>query len=607
MSEPNPEFLELMTDALDERLSSEDEVRFRALLEESAANRREWESFREMRGLLLGVGTEKAPRDLAPRIRLQIQGLEARPEPSRWSHLAAMGWGRSAAVAAVLVMVTIIVVKERPWKDAEAPVGQRARETAESARDLAGSDAEGAASAKAPSAPRLSGSRDSVRDGESLEVDGKSAPRAAASDSEPGPPVREFRVGAPTTGRKPEEIDKQADRARSTAGLQKRNKPLPSRVQPTQGASGQRKGKKAPAVSRTFRITHKDPVRTFGFGVLDDTKLSMADAGGTSGGNLFLDGMITLQSALESGDERAQNSAGLESLARDLSNAEYLGRAVFDIGSKTEKKGRRRGGRSRGRARVAELKSDTGPRRRESPRSRAPQRGGKPEEQRRSRQPEPTKKGPGTVRGAPTEAFSGRVPRGGGRPPKSARPKKPGTPGGQPSPAATPQGAPAAPRPGAVVAPRPMRQPAKSKSPAPAPAPVNGLSAPMTSERVLYTISGPQATGQVRRLLDPSRTKGKSALRELTLRDLAPRAGEKAKDKRQSSTRPAYAIFEVTLAASAADRLVGALESLPNLRMRVAGRSLLGASRPTPPVPSESALATPRARLRTMVVVVLDE
>ena len=58
MSDPCHDFHELMTDALDGRLEAADRDRFERLLAESPDRRREWDAYREMRELLLQVGTE---------------------------------------------------------------------------------------------------------------------------------------------------------------------------------------------------------------------------------------------------------------------------------------------------------------------------------------------------------------------------------------------------------------------------------------------------------------------------------------------------------------------------------------------------------------------
>ena len=129
MSDPCHDFHELMTDALDGRLEAADRDRFERLLAESPDRRREWDAYREMRELLLQVGTERAPGELAGTVAGAVRaddgpGGAGIDSVSAWSHLRKMGWARAAAVAAVFIAVVVTLRSYRAL-DAAAPVSRQ--------------------------------------------------------------------------------------------------------------------------------------------------------------------------------------------------------------------------------------------------------------------------------------------------------------------------------------------------------------------------------------------------------------------------------------------------------------------------------------------------
>ncbi|MEE2714279.1 MAG: hypothetical protein VX913_16025, partial [Planctomycetota bacterium] len=118
-----------MTDALDGRLEAADRDRFERLLAESPDRRREWDAYREMRELLLQVGTERAPGELAGTVAGAVRaddgpGGAGIDSVSAWSHLRKMGWARAAAVAAVFIAVVVTLRSYRAL-DAAAPVSRQ--------------------------------------------------------------------------------------------------------------------------------------------------------------------------------------------------------------------------------------------------------------------------------------------------------------------------------------------------------------------------------------------------------------------------------------------------------------------------------------------------
>ena len=117
MSDTCHDFQQLMTDALDGRLDAADRARFERLLAESEDRRREWDAYREMRDLLLAIGTESAPADLArtvgDAVRAAEDPIESQPESvSSWSHLRTMGLARAAALVVALIAVAVVLSTE---------------------------------------------------------------------------------------------------------------------------------------------------------------------------------------------------------------------------------------------------------------------------------------------------------------------------------------------------------------------------------------------------------------------------------------------------------------------------------------------------------------
>ncbi|MAE95248.1 MAG: hypothetical protein CL910_11360 [Deltaproteobacteria bacterium] len=159
-----PNFNEMMTDALDGRLSPADDARFQQLLAESEERRREWGAFQTMRKTLLTVGTESAPAGLADRIRGAVRAESAsgavdpiptsrkddvsEPTPSAWSHIHQMGWARAAAVVVLLGLVASILIEHNrdpavsepnPREEAEGyGHGEKTEAPAEARREAGG-------------------------------------------------------------------------------------------------------------------------------------------------------------------------------------------------------------------------------------------------------------------------------------------------------------------------------------------------------------------------------------------------------------------------------------------------------------------------------------
>ena len=129
---------EHLQDALDGRLAPEEERLFRAGLEEHADLAREFRALQDLRARLAAIGMEKAPPEVLARvsrtIRSERDSVAAEDRFSRWGHLSALGPWRIAAMLVMAVVVTGVLLKERPWKAEPSSAGAVEKVVAEASR-----------------------------------------------------------------------------------------------------------------------------------------------------------------------------------------------------------------------------------------------------------------------------------------------------------------------------------------------------------------------------------------------------------------------------------------------------------------------------------------
>ena len=121
MSWPRAKISEHMSEALDGRLSPQEDELFRAGLAEHDDLAREYEALKEQRQTLLEIGIEKAPAGILEAIRKDLRddpNFQGRDENrvSPWSHLQAMGVWRAAALLLVFITVAGVLWNEAPWQ-----------------------------------------------------------------------------------------------------------------------------------------------------------------------------------------------------------------------------------------------------------------------------------------------------------------------------------------------------------------------------------------------------------------------------------------------------------------------------------------------------------